>query len=193
MAKKEKKFISPPKPISLTKSVEEQISETSDLIEKLTSLTNKAAEKIGSVFSRVKDEDLTIRDLRDLGYVLAVLSDKRELLLEQKARLEGSGEATSASIARQLEGIAALQGELTRRNAALEHKEASTIDVTPEEDAENADEGFGPRTEPEGGSQPAAEAQSGPGEAVSGVRRPRPGPVRNAHGRTWSTQGRGRV
>ena len=68
--------------------------------------------------------------LRDATYAMGTFVDKAEVVRKNLDALEGNNSHTLASMARQLEGLAAAQRELERREA---------IDVTPEKDDDGAD------------------------------------------------------
>jgi len=178
--------------IGISKNIDEQVEETGQMIDSLTGLAQKAMRRMETILDRLDPQEMTVRDLRDIGYAFAVISDKRQLLMEQKATLEGTTEATRASIGKQLEGIAALKGELDRRRLVLEAQERKTVDVT--EEGKIADEGSELFRERQGEAATTARAETAsPTVAVGFEGGERPAHNNHPHGWTGRSTRRGRI
>ena len=159
-------------PVSGDKTLAEMINETSAMIGQLSTLNSRVVEIILEALEKIDPSEITIRDFRDLGYILAVGNDKRQGLMEQKAGFEGAPGAMQTRILERLDTLADARQELARREQQLDERERQTVDITGGEDA---DQDAGSREEPQGDAAVPAQAQAdGARQPVPPQRRARP-------------------
>ena len=118
--------------------------------------------------------------IRDVFYAYAVVSDKRSLLLEQRARFEETSQGATALIEKRLEGLALVQEEYKRRTITAQDQVNAAMSITRGDLPENlnpevidAEIAVTTGDEPKESQQGVGEVSASPGEAPpDGARQP---------------------